>query len=268
MRKRIWVLMLVLCLACLWGCQEESAPETTIQTQPEALPVAQVELSETYALPVKEALLEQNWLLTGAPTLLITHRLPEDHNVPVILVGGSAQADQVYALAYNRAQLCSLQADQLPAMPNGGDLNRDGVITYAVISPTGSGYADACTAALAETGWNVQRLKEENCLDDQTVGQQVASRILAAYGKDLDVLFCGSEALSMGAAEAVKDAGRVVSKDLILLTVGQQIPQYSGTVYEDPQTMIDAVLALAEQLHSGSTPPAQTLIPLTSVINE
>lgn len=267
MRKRIWILALALCLACLWGCEDAPAPETTVQTQPEALPVAAVALPEAYALPVKEALLEQNWLLTGEPTLVITDQLPQEHTVPVILVGGNARASGIYTIDYDRTQLAPLQAAQLSLLPNGGDLNRDGVITYAVISPTGSGYGDACAAAMTQTGWNVQRLKEENCLDDQTVGQQVASRLLSAYGKDLDVLFCGSEALSTGAAAAVKDVGRVVTKDLILLTVGQP-PQFSSTVYEDPQAMVDAVLILAEQLRSGSTPPAQTLLPLRAVITE
>lgn len=259
MRKnRIWALLLLLCLTFLWGCEGEAIPESS-QACEEHLPVAAVELPEIYDLPVKEALLEQNWLLEGQPDVLITDRLPEEITVPVVLVGSLPETvAHVYTIDFDWAQTAQLQAGLLAQLPYEGDMNRDGVLTCAIIAPTGSDYKDACTQAME--GARRQLLSVQSCKDDQDVGQQVAARILASYGKDLDVLLCGSEALSLGAADAVKDAGRKTNADLILLTVGQDIPRSSGTVYADPQIMIDAILAAPENKHP------RTLLPLTTEI--
>ena len=253
MKYRVLVLAFALCLLLLCGCGEE-VPETTTTEAPR-LPVAAVELPDLYDLPVKESLLVQNWLLEGQPDLLITDRLPETVTTPVLLVG-SADTDNemVYTVDFAWDSLVQTQVSLLAQLPYQGDLNRDGVITYAILAPTGTDYKATCQAAMGTH----TLLNAQVCLDDQAVGQQVVARILSGYGKDLDVLLCGSEALSLGASAAAKDAGRVTNKDLILLTVGPDIPRSSGTVYADLQTMIDTILALANA-------PADTLVPLTVI---
>ena len=255
-KNRIWALLLLLCLSLLWGCGGETVPEST-QASQERLPVAAVALPEVYDLPVKEALLERNWLLEGQPDVLITDRLPEEITVPVVLVGSLPESvAHVYTIDFDWSQTAQLQAGLLSQLPYAGDMNRDGVLTYAIIAPTGSDYKDACTQAME--GAKRQLLNVQSCKDAQSVGQQVAARLLASYGKDLDVLLCGSEALSRGAAAAVKDAGRKTNADLALLTVGQEIPGSSGTVYADSRAMIDAILAATESKQPGS------LLPLTA----
>ena len=253
MKRRILIWILALCSCTLWGCGENTATEPA--TEPEKLPVAAVELSEPYDLPVKEGLLVQNWLLSSQPDLLITDRLPETVTTPVLLVGSDPTDHQlVYTVDFAWDSLVQTQVSLLAQLPYQGDLNRDGVITYAILAPTGTDYKATCQAAMGTH----TLLNAQVCLDDQAVGQQVAARILSGYGKDLDVLLCGSEALSLGASAASKDAGRVTNKDLILLTVGPDIPRSSGTVYADPQAMIDTILELAPA-------PADTLVPLTVI---
>lgn len=252
MKKGIFLLIFALCMALFCGCDE--AVEPAENTTP-GLPVAAVELSEPYDLPVKEGLLMQNWLLEGQPDLLITDRLPETVTTPVLLVGSDPTDHQlVYTVDFAWDSLVQTQVSLLAQLPYQGDLNRDGVITYAILAPTGTDYKATCQAAMGTH----TLLNAQVCLDDQAVAQQVAARILSGYGKDLDVLLCGSEALSLGASAAAKDAGRVTNKDLILLTVGPDIPRSSGTVYADLQTMIDTILELAPA-------PADTLVPLTVI---
>lgn len=238
MKYRILALVFVLCLL-LCGCDGEEIPETTATEAPR-LPVASVDLPELYDLPVKENLLVQNWLLSGQPDLIITDRLPEEITMPVILVGSAdAENELVYTIDYQWDTLAPQQVSLLTQLPYQGDLNRDGVITYAILAPTGTDYKTACQAAMGSHNL----LNSQTCLDDQAVGRQAAIRILSSYGKDLDILLCGSEALSLGASAAAKDVGRITNQDLILLTVGADIPRASGTVYADPNAMIDAILA-------------------------
>ena len=254
MKKSILLLIFMLCISLFCSCGEAEIAETTEITTP-GLPVVAVELPKIYDLPVKEGLLVQNWLLEGLPDLIITDQLPENIIVPVILVGSAdTDNDLVYTIDYAWDQLAETQVSLLAQLPYQGDLNRDGLVTYAILAPTGTDYKAACTLAMGKH----QLVSTQACLDDQEVARQVATRILSSYGKDLDVLLCGSEALSRGASAAAKDLGRVIDQDLILLTVGQDIPRTSGTVYADPQAMIDTILALVEN-------PADTIIPLTAI---
>ena len=73
--------------------------------------------------------------------------------------------------------------------------------------------------ALTDAGVKVE------CLDDQVgnwatdKGQQICANALSAHGDKLEVVFCNNDAMALGAAAAIKAAGRTVGKDIYLLGV-------------------------------------------------
>lgn len=66
---------------------------------------------------------------------------------------------------------------------------------------------------------------EVNCLDDQVgmwqqdQAQQLVANSLAAYGNDIEVVFCNNDAMALGALQALNTAGRTVGKDVYLVGV-------------------------------------------------
>jgi len=43
--------------------------------------------------------------------------------------------------------------------------------------------------------------------------------MLSQYGKDLEVIFCGNDAMALGAMQAIEDGGRAVGENLYLVGI-------------------------------------------------
>lgn len=272
-KSRILLSALVLALTLSAGCTPAPPPATQPSTAPvEVPPSVCLQLPEAYQTPMQHFLQTSGYgvspQLQGCQ-LLITSQLPvQATDCPVLLVDRTVSMENVYCLVYDRQALAAQQVAALAALPYGGDLNRDGVVSYAIISPTGTDFADSCSQALAQTGLKTELLSRQACKDDAAVASAVCGRILATYGRDLDVLFCGSHALSQGAALAVRDSGRRVDRDLYLAAADPEPEGYSLSVFPDSQAMLLQLCDYAQQLLTGRQPPAQTLLPLSTVIPE
>ncbi len=165
-----------------------------------------------------------------------------DADIPLVLINREPLAydadgkplDEAYEGILNNAKVCYVGADArqsgtyqgeiVAALPDKGDANGDGVVSYVMIEGDPENIdaqyrTEFSIKALTDAGIKVE------CLDDQVgnwatdKGQQIAANALSAHGDKVDVIFCNNDGMALGAAAAITAAGRTVGKDIYLLGV-------------------------------------------------
>ena len=171
-----------------------------------------------------------------------------------------------------------LMGQALLQLPQNGDLNGDGVISYAFITGPedhldGQLRMDQCRESLTQAGVNVQEVY--TCYGDwsQESGRRGSQQVLSIYGKDIEVLLCCSDVLALGAAEAIRSAGREVGQDVYLLGIGGEPQalslvengQMSATVAMDLESQLHTVLSVTHGLLDGQTVAPRQYIDYTII---
>lgn len=226
-------------------------------------------LNEGYDLLVLEPVMNEL-----APQLA---DMAQKNNVPVIFIGNQPALEDWEDLCYiggREEEPGAVQPRVLDALSDGGDLNGDGVVTYAVIA----GAEDDVDAAT-----RTQTLTENmagQCLAVQYTdwsreqAETACGQLLSTYGKDLEVVFCNSDELAMGAAKAIAEGGREVNRTIYLVGLGGDFQarmllrsgDLTGTVYLPLEDWSGMILQAARQLLDRN--PVESLqygtyIPLT-----
>ena len=162
--------------------------------------------------------------------------------IPLVLINREPLAydkdgktlDEAYEGILNNPQVCyvgadarqsgTFQGEMVAELPNKGDINGDGKVSYIMIE----GDPENIDAQY-RTEYSVKALKdagiEVECLDDQvgnwdqTKGQELCANALNISGDKVEVVFCNNDAMALGAATAIETAGRKVGEDIYLLGV-------------------------------------------------
>ena len=163
-------------------------------------------------------------------------------NIPLVLINREPLAydkdgntlDEAYEGILNNAKVCYVGADARQSgtfqgeivrdLPNKGDINGDGVISYIMIEGDPENIdaqyrTQFSIKALEDAGLKVE------CLDDQVgnwaqaKGQELCANALAKFGDKVEVVFCNNDAMALGAAAAIQAAGRTVGENIYLLGV-------------------------------------------------
>ena len=155
-------------------------------------------------------------------------------NPTVCYVGADARQSGTY------------QGEIVLALPNKGDINGDGVVSYVMVvgdpeNPDAQYRTEYSIKALTDAGVQVKELVKNVGNWDQTKGQEIVAAALTQYGDEIEVVFCNNDGMALGAAAAIEAAGRTVGKDIYLLGVDaldecQEMVQkgtMTGTVLND-----------------------------------
>lgn len=155
-------------------------------------------------------------------------------NPTVCYVGADARQSGTY------------QGEIVLALPNKGDINGDGVVSYVMVvgdpeNPDAQYRTEFSVKALTDAGVQVKELVKNVGNWDQTKGQEIVAAALTQYGDEIEVVFCNNDAMALGAAAAIEAAGRKVGEDIYLLGVDaldecQEMVQkgtMTGTVLND-----------------------------------
>ena len=163
-------------------------------------------------------------------------------NIPLVLINREPLAydkdgntlDEANEGILNNAKVCYVGADARQSgtfqgeivrdLPNKGDINGDGVISYIMIEGDPENIdaqyrTQFSIKALEDAGLKVE------CLDDQVgnwaqaKGQELCANALAKFGDKVEVVFCNNDAMALGAAAAIQAAGRTVGENIYLLGV-------------------------------------------------
>lgn len=190
----------------------------------------------------------------------------QEANVPVVFVNREPDStllessDKLCYVGYDTAQPGVFQGQLVDGISNKGDLNGDGILTYAVIA----GPEDHLDAQLRSDGCE-QALANGECLaceyGDWTRedGQRRCAALLAKFGKDIEVVFCNSDELALGAMDAIADGGRTVGENIYLYGIGGERQalflirsgDLTGTVGLDIHAQAEKVLKTVKSLLTG-----------------
>ncbi len=158
-------------------------------------------------------------------------------DIPLVLVNREPlgdNGDESYKGILDNAKVCYVGADARQSgtyqgeiirdLPNKGDLNGDGKVSYIMIEGDPEN-----VDAQYRTEFSIKALTDAgiavDCLDDQignwaqAKGQEICSNDLAKYGSAVEVVFCNNDAMALGAATAIATSGRTVGKDIYLVGV-------------------------------------------------
>jgi methyl-galactoside transport system substrate-binding protein len=138
------------------------------------------------------------------------------------------------------------QGEIIRDLPNGGDIDGDGVVRYVMLvgdpENTDAQYrTEFSIKALTDAGIEVEQLFQQRGDWEQSKGQELSANALAQFGDKIDVIFANNDGMAMGAIQAIKAAGRTVGKDIYLVGV-DAIPEaidaikagdMTGTVLND-----------------------------------
>lgn len=152
------------------------------------------------------------------PTIFI-NREPSEEDMAKV-------PDYMTYVGADARQSGKFQGEIIAELENKGDLNKDGKLQYVMVvgdpENVDAQYRTQYSIEqyIAKSGLQVDKIDEQRGDWDQAKGQEIVANALAgAKGKDVEVIFCNNDAMALGAAQAIKSAGRIVGKDIYLVGV-------------------------------------------------
>ncbi len=179
-------------------------------------------------------------------------------------------------IGWDMEQAGRLQGEFVKALPDGGDLNGDGEVTYVVIQGPEDHLdvqkiTQACAQAAGETARNLAVAS-----GDWTVksGKDLCASQLSQFGRDIEVIFCGGEFMTRGALEAVEEGGWTPGQDVYLIGMdAEQVllqdvaeGKIAGVVCRDSAAQTERILTAVQMLLKKAEPEKvqyEDLVPLT-----
>lgn len=177
---------------------------------------------------------------------------------PCVLIGRQPEsgAENIPCVISDTGTLGTLLGQMVAELPDSGDINGDGVVTYLLLHGTeqnteGTRLTEGVTAAFSGNQIQPQLMSAVWGKWTKDGAQQACSQALAAYGKDIEVILCMNDAMALGVVDAIADGGRSVGADVYLYSIGGQEEacravqsgQMTGTLYTDLQQQADAVIS-------------------------
>lgn len=117
-------------------------------------------------------------------------------------------------VGFDPAQAGELQAQIIAGVASRANHNGDAELSYAVLdTDMDAARLHSFEAALG----NAVCLEHQVCGSDAGKAEQQTRLLLSRYGRDMEIIFCGSDALAQGALAAIEDGGRKVGEDILLI---------------------------------------------------
>ena len=200
-----------------------------------------------------------------------------DAGIPLVLINREPlgdDGDESYKGILDNAKVCYVGADArqsgtfqgeiVAELPDKGDINGDGKISYIMIEGDPENVdaqyrTEFSIKALTDAGLKVECLDDQVGNWDQTKGQELAANALTQYGDAIEVIFCNNDAMALGAAASIEAAGRKVGENIYLLGVDAlaecvemvENGEMTGTVLNDHVGQSHTAVDVAVQLLEG-----------------
>ena len=160
-------------------------------------------------------------------------------NVPVIFLNYEPDPsvlnswEKLCYIGCDPSQPGVVQTNLLKSLPDGGDANHDGTVSYLVISGPEDHrdaqlWEESCCAASQGQCLGIEH--GDWSLDS---GETITARCLMKYKEGLDVILCMNDELALGALEALQAAEKIVGEDVYLLSIGGQWQALASVAQED-----------------------------------
>lgn len=192
-------------------------------------------------------------------------------DMPAVLLGSFPETPvptrwpKVCHVDFDPLQPGQLQGKCILNTPDRGDVNCDGKVTCAFLTGPEDHRDTAllqtsCLETLSAAGLDVRLL--ESTAGDHTLQRSKAltEGLLSQFGKEVEVLFCGSEQIVLGVLDALQDAGYTVNEDIYVVGIGGSADllekvhagTLTGTVTADYEALAQQVADAAAQLLTGT----------------
>lgn len=198
-------------------------------------------------------------------------------NKPLDATAFEPYAD-VYYIGYPYSNTVLNHMEMMTALSDGGDCNGDGTVSCLLLAGPKEHrdsvqYQDSLLACMPD---NLEILSQVNTEDTLESGRKLCKQALATYGKDIEVILCGSDQIALGADQAITDGGRTVGKDVYLFGIGGDSEgmaliwqgKMSGTVYADPAPQIETICKTVDAVFQGRPIDKIQILPFVSVTKE
>ena len=184
---------------------------------------------------------------------------------PVIFIGTEpTELGNAYYVGCNASQQGVAQAQMLQSFFGKADINGDRLVDYMVISgpenvPQSQVYLQSVATAMAEK--SAIRLEEAYCDPDADTAKKLCRQAFSKYGRDLELILCNSESVALGAANAVRDSGRVPGRDVIIFAIGKETQLkemvrtgvLTAAAVEDTNAIFGRIVRLVDELTKNKT---------------
>ena len=194
---------------------------------------------------------------------LFINRQPTDEDMAK-MDGTDYEGKYTYVGADAR-QSGKMQGQIIADLPDQGDINGDGVLSYIMIQGDPEN-VDAqyrtdfsISEYVALTGLETNELDKQRGDWDQQKGQEIATNDLTQFGDEIEVIFCNNDGMALGAVQAIKTAGRVCGEDIYLVGVDAlpdaidkiEAGEMTGTVLNDYNAQAQKVADLTVSAIAG-----------------
>lgn len=233
---------------------------------------------------IKTLLKEEPALLVIEPVITDavqdTVTLLSEKNIPAVFIGDKPVLQQWSKACYVASaqdRLGQLQGQILLQTANRGDLNEDGQVSCLVITGpeddvVANTQAQSCIDTLIAEGMIIDQMDTSWGEWTQASGTARCAKALSQFGKDIEVIICGNEAITLGAVEAVETGGWQIGKDYYIVGVGAEEKLHTGhmtgTVVCDQEKLAQQVLSAAQSLINGGAVEREYYVNYRTVTEE
>ena len=211
-------------------------------------------------------------VLQPASEKALTEILSLAADTPVIVVGAEPEnLGNAYFVGCDKDQQARAQAQLVEQMFAKTDINGDRTVKYLLLTGPEE---DADTARYVQNVEEVlssasalllQKVATERT---EAAGKAACKQALSKYGRDMELIFCGDSALTMGAVEAVRDSGRTPGRDVILFGIGSldsckeliRTGALTAAAVEDIATIRDRIIQTVKTIRNGGEVSQRTYV--------
>ena len=190
----------------------------------------------------------------------------KEKQVPVLFFGREPAKeilelwDYASYIGCDPSETGKLQAQLIAQLPNSGDVNEDGIVSYILLRDSEECADTALRAQSAvqmlSGSTNVSELNDTCTGSTRGEAKEACAKILANYGKDIEVVLCTNDTVALGALDAIKDGGRTVGEDIYLVGADGSSKaiekiltgELSGTVLCDMNAQAEKTVQVLTQL--------------------
>ena len=178
---------------------------------------------------------------------------------PVLFIGAEPEnLGESYFAGWNTQKLGHMQAGLLERYFTKADVNGDRYVDYMLLSASdNSVYFRAVEEAAG--AYETVKLEETVCDGTAEGAKEICKQAFSKYGRDLELIFCDSSALALGAMEAVRENGRTPGRDVIIIGAGMEKASeeairtgaITAALAEDTEALCQQIVQTVKDLLSG-----------------
>ena len=211
-------------------------------------------------------------VLQPASEKTLTEILSLAADTPVIVVGAEPEnLGNAYFVGCDKDQQARAQAQLVEQMFAKTDINGDRTVKYLLLTgPEEDADAARYVQNVEEVLSSASALLLQKVATERTeaAGKAACKQALSKYGRDMELIFCGDSALTMGAVEAVRDSGRTPGRDVILFGIGSldsckeliRTGALTAAAVEDIATIRDRIIQTVKTIRNGGEVSQRTYV--------